>query len=172
MRRWSEGRFTADWRGRAPAAKALDALPPKDRPRALDRAALEACVGGGFFPGIEVGRMMLDPGTYDRQRPFRVSPRLAPGTLTARMAVPWQADFFDCQLQPDGEDGVEGGMDWWPGQRPVNVWRDGAREPWVPPAWKRPERMVEGWSRLGFVRKQKVAGTDADEEYVEVERSV
>ena len=49
----------ADWPGAEPAPTPLDKLPDKDRPQALDRAALEACVGGPFFPGIEASRIML-----------------------------------------------------------------------------------------------------------------
>ena len=71
MERWSEGTFEADWPGSEPEPIPLDMVPVAERPHALDRAALEACVGGGFFPGIEVGRVMTDPATYDRKRPFR-----------------------------------------------------------------------------------------------------
>jgi hypothetical protein len=55
MRRWAAGKFVADWPGAEPAPTPLDKLPETDRPRALDRAALESCVGGPFLPGIEVG---------------------------------------------------------------------------------------------------------------------
>ena len=115
MERWSQGTFDADWTGAEPTPVAFDQLPDAEKPRALDRAALEACVGGPFFPGIEVSGMMLDAATYDTTRPFRINTALQPGTLTAPMAIPWQADFRDC--------GEEGHADWWPGQRPVEVFR-------------------------------------------------
>jgi hypothetical protein len=159
MQRWAEGEFDADWTGQPPVPLTLEQMPVKDRPQALDRAALEACVGGGFFPGIEVGRIMLEESTYDRKRLFRINTQLAPGTLTARMAVPWQADFFDCSFQD--------GLDWWPAQRPNQVFRGQNREPWVPEEWEKPERMVQDWSTLGFIVEETGTGR-----LVEGERSV
>ena len=161
MERWSEGTFEADWPGSEPEPTPLDMIPVAERPHALDRAALEACVGGGFFPGIEVSRLMTDPATYDRKRPFRVrvSAKLAAGTLTAGMAVPWQADFRDCTIQE--------GADWWPGQRPNQVRRGATQAEWVPETWT-PHDMVDQWSKLGFVTAKKV-GTKT--EYHEDERA-
>lgn len=156
MKRWAEGDFDSDWNGHPPAPLSLDEMPAQDRPYALDRAALEACVGGGFFPGIEVGRIMRETSTYDKKRPFRISRRRLPGTLTAKLAVPWQADFRDC------------GSGWWPAQRPNQVIRNGP-EPvqWVPNAWKR-ETMVKRWSELGFVVKKEIGN---QEHFVEDERN-
>ena len=162
MERWAQGKFDADWPGAEPAPTPLDKLPEQDRPQALDRAALEACVGGPFFPGIEASRVMLDETTYDKQRPFRINANLPPGTLTARMAVPWQADFNDCS--------IEQGADWWPGQRPNQVRRGQEHHAeWVPDGLGKVHRdMVDKWSQLGFV----VAKTVANKvEYVEDERS-
>jgi hypothetical protein len=126
MELWAAGKFDADWSGAERDPVPLDKLSEKDRPQALDRAALEACVGGPFFPGIEASRVMLLEATYDKQRPFRINTTLAPGTLTAGMAVPWQADFNDCNS--------EEGADWWPGQRPNEVRRDGEKKlhKWAP----------------------------------------
>ena len=70
-------------------------------------------------------------------------------------------------------------MDWWPGQRPNEVWRlDGTelkRERWVPQTdeWtaddtRRPT-MVAKWSGLGFVVKKKIDGED---KFVEDERTL
>jgi L-Lysine epsilon oxidase N-terminal/L-lysine epsilon oxidase C-terminal domain len=148
MERWAKGTFDADWPGTAPVAVPLDRLPESERPQALDRAALEGCVGGPFFPGIEVGRIMLEAATYDSTRPFRINPRLEPGALTARMAVPWQADFHDCAF--------EEGSDWWPGQRPIHVMRGQQRAEWMPRNWTKHD-LVEKWSRLGFVVELKTA---------------
>lgn len=159
MKRWAEGTFDADWPGHPPVPLTLDQMPAKDRPQALDRAALEACVGGGFFPGIEVGRIMLEKSTYDKKRPFRINAGLAAGSLTSKMAVPWQADFFDCTFQE--------GNDWWPGQRPNEVFRGQKRESWVPDDWKKPERMVQDWAKLGFIVEEKATGR-----LVEDERSI
>jgi hypothetical protein len=160
MERWSQGRFEADWTGREPSPLALDRLPASARPHALDRAALEACVGGPFFPGIEVSRVMLDDTTYDAARPFRINERMTPGGVTARMAVPWQADFNDCS--------IENGADWWPGQRPNEVRRGSeVHAPWTPD-WDH-QKMVDRWAQLGFVVPKKVGNKI---EYVEDERFV
>jgi hypothetical protein len=157
MEKWANGEFEADWAGQPPKPPALDDIPIQDQPAALDRAALEPCAGGGFFPGIEAGRLMREPSTYDQKQPLRISPRLAAGALTAGMAVPWQADFRACD--------DEGLSDWWPGQRPVEVFRGQERVDWVPSGWGFSD-MAEKWSRLGFVVKE--GGSDR---YVEDERS-
>ena len=160
MERWSQGTFLADWTGKEPRPRPLDKLKVAARPPALDRAALEACVGGPFFPGIEVSRVMLDDATYDAARPFRIHEDMEPGGLTARMAVPWQADFNACSIQE--------GADWWPGQRPNEVRRDGeTHAPWTP-KWG-PQEMIDGWSQLGFVVPVKVGNKI---EYEEDERFI
>ena len=102
---------------------------------------------------------MLDDSTYEQARPFRINRGLAPGTLTATMAIPWQADFRAC--------GEEGHADWWPGQRPTRVFRGGAASAdWVPTHW-RFEHMVDLWRHLGFVVRNE---SSAKSRYVEQER--
>ena len=102
--------------------------------------------------------------TYDPSNAFRINPTLAAGALTAPMAVPWQADFNDCQ--------VDTGADWWPAQRPNQVQRGVQRHaPWVPPEWNAPgtaphRAMVDNWAQLGFVVETDVDGTVT---YVEAE---
>lgn len=113
---WADGAFMA------PAREFLDgagaeppAAPPT--PADLDRAALENCVGGGFYPGIEMSRLVKDPAYYradsfsagDRYRLDPGNEKLYPGALTERMAVPWQADFAACESF------------WWPAQRPDHI---------------------------------------------------
>jgi L-lysine epsilon oxidase-like protein len=162
MELWAKGKFEADWTGVAPTPAPLEQLSKPDQPQALDRAALESCVGGPFFPGIEASRVMLDDATYDRKRPFRINADHDSGRLTAGMAVPWQSDFHDCT--------VEEGADWWPGQRPNQVRRD--PEPggdWVPEEWGRAE-MTKSWAKLGFVVEKKIG--DKVVKYVEEERSL
>ena len=172
MRRWAAGTFESDWpdSGALPPSLRLDQLPPPDAPAALDRAALDACVGGGFFPGIEVGRIMLERSTYAEDVPFRINPQLASGTLTARMAVPWQADFFECALQSDPDDepaDPANGMDWWPTQRPVNVLRGGVEpEDWTAGIDDK-RAMVDLWTGLGFVVQE-----DGTERLIETERTI
>lgn len=97
---WADGQFTT---GQSPASE-------EDLPAQLDRAALEACVGGPFFPGIEMSSRCREPERY--AVPFRFRPEgpgQEPGCMTERMAVPWQADFTDCRHF------------WWPAQRPDDV---------------------------------------------------
>jgi len=160
MERWAQGKFDADWRGSEPAPTPLDRLPESERPHALDRAALEACVGGPFFPGIEASRLMLDEKTYDANRPFRIKDSVPPGALTGPMAVPWQADFNDCS--------IEEGADWWPGQRPNEVRRGRAQHARWTPKWNHRD-MLKKWAQLGFVVARKVG---SKLEYVEDERSL
>jgi hypothetical protein len=106
LRRWADGDFDADWPG-SPLTPAFKDLPIKDQPAALNRAALEHSVGGPFFPGIEMTYISRDPDLY--VEPFRLVPNLGPGDITKRMAVPWQADFYQCNTH------------WWPAQRPDDV---------------------------------------------------
>ena len=112
MHRWAEGNFEADWD--RPSGEVRAGLPLATRrettvdPHDLDRAALEAASGGSFFPGIEAGWILRNERIY--AEPFRLDHGvLAAGDLTKRMAVPWQADFFECQSV------------WWPWQRPDDV---------------------------------------------------
>jgi hypothetical protein len=162
MARWAKGTFDADWTGTAPTLPAFDQVPAKDQPHALDRAALEGCVGGPFFPGIEVGRIMLDKTTYQPGRPFRINTARRPGELTARMAVPWQADFFAC------ESDRQVSMDWWPGQRPDQVLRGLQRARWRLGVSGMND-MVKKWSQLGFVVETATAEGVA---YAEDERTL
>lgn len=107
LRRWADGDFLADWAGVPPAPQSITQFPIAEQPAALDRAAGEACVGGPFFPGIEMTYTSRDPGIY--AEPHRLRSDLEPGDITKRMAVPWQADFYECRTR------------WWPAQRPDEV---------------------------------------------------
>lgn len=171
MELWAQGKFIADWNGAEPEPLPLEKIPVEQQPHALDRGALDACVGAGRFPGIEVGGVMLEMETFDRARPFRIAENLLPGHLGAQMALPWQADFRDCEYEE------EIGLDWWPGQRPNDVYRvvngELQRGLWVPRdgAWDeddtRRTMMVDNWSKLGFVLKRVM---DGEEKFVEEER--
>lgn len=173
MEKWARGEFDADWTGQPPAAVPLEQLPVVEQPEAMDRAALEACVGAGRFPGIEAGQVMLEPSTYDPARPFRVDLKNPAGWLTGRMAVPWQADYRDCAYEE------ELGLDWWPAQRPNDIWREREgelkRERWVPTTdiWEneptRRPMMVKHWSELGFIVKREIGG---ETKFVEAERTL
>lgn len=139
LQKWVDGNFVNDWQ---------QVLPPLPEPEALDRAALEACIGTSFFPGIEAGFLFTRPDIY--AEPFRLShQQLRPGGITEVMALPWQADFNDCA------------DDWWPAQRPNSIFTKAAQVPDVPVEWadgvysggnsSSRLRMVKNFSRLGFV---------------------
>lgn len=181
LSQWADGEFTTG----------TDAG-EEDLPTRLDRAALEACVGGPFFPGIEMSKRCREPERYIA--PFRFRPDQPPGCMTENMAVPWQADFTDCRHF------------WWPAQRPDDVIVDqdyeavvgvlfpegnSARRPintTAFPRWRwdrgigetlptslgagtradrRHREMVNEWSQLGFVTP---AGNDTGV-FVETERA-
>jgi L-Lysine epsilon oxidase N-terminal/L-lysine epsilon oxidase C-terminal domain len=149
MKNWKVGNFIGDWSG-----------PPKPvtniTPHGLDRAALESCVGGAFYPGIEASWLLRD--VYSFSEPFRLdATNLHPGDISKQMAVPWQADFYDCTQ--DGE------LAWWPAQRPDDVYPEsgGPQQPWIRKHVKSASDMVKNWYKLGFVVK-KGSG------YVETER--
>jgi anaerobic selenocysteine-containing dehydrogenase len=154
---WQRGLFDADWPGQEPEPVPFSQIPVEEQPAALDRASLEAGIGGPFFPGIECGFIQALTSTY--RAPFRIdASNVSPGDVTAGLAVPWQADFLAC------------GTRWWPAQRPNSVSRDGTFQAWTPPSWTPPfpqstkyEEMVANWWRLGLVVK------DGDA-YVERER--
>jgi len=153
--RWASGAFTP---GAPPPAE------PTITPHGLDRAALENCVGGAFFPGIEFGWQMRNPALF--VEPFRLNlaaqsaywgetnVNVGPGHFSRQMAVPWQADFNDCRN--------EGNYAWWPSQRPTDALPTANAKQRLP--WARPnnrfeggnresthEDMVKHWSKFGFV---------------------
>ena len=148
MTQWALGVFTADWTGAVPDSPEFEAIPVAGQPGALDRAALEACIGGPFYPGIEVGYLMARIDTY--RAPFRIATEHPAGYLTSGLAVPWQADFSACTER------------WWPAQRPVSVFRGDST---TATAWSDASMtaMVTEWANLGFIRRE-------GERYVERER--
>jgi len=125
---------------------------PNITPEGLDRAALENCVGGAFYPGIEVGWQSRSASIYTepcRIKPGAPSPYLGDagtvvkaGHLTRQMALPWQADFLQCKGEDDNS-GVFPGLGlwgWWPAQRPDWVFAseaDFTASPPKPAPWHR-----------------------------------
>lgn len=151
MKAWANGDFVDDWTARRRRT------PTRVTPAGLDRAALEACVGAAFVPGIEVSWKVRDVFRY--HEPFRLDPgRLRPGDVTQQMAIPWQSDFVDCS---DGDTPYV----WWPSHRPVDVIR--ATEPLDGPQfvrWARPfskrgaddvgvEALIRSGDRLGLIKR-------------------
>jgi hypothetical protein len=140
LRKWKSGRFVNDWR-RKPKTET------RVTPAGLDRAALQACVGGAFFPGIEASWMLRDH--FEFIEPFRIDhARCEAGDVTKQMAVPWQADFTDCTQ--------EGELAWWPAQRPDQVFPEhgGMQMDWTRGIVNDKADMVASWYRLGFVVKR------------------
>jgi hypothetical protein len=75
---WAKGDFTNDFNDPvADAIKQLDDMPLALRPEALTRAALDACSGGAFHPGVEITWPIRHPALYrspkETQLPFRIA---------------------------------------------------------------------------------------------------
>jgi hypothetical protein len=119
----------------------------------LDRASVGNCVGAPMCPGIEVTWNLRNPRIYET--PYRIRSAhpeayyaahgldpwydetlsgqgCEPGDLTKRMAIPWQADFFNCIAQFINFSRPDANQDasyipipptyftyWWPPQSPV-----------------------------------------------------
>ncbi len=131
----------------------------------LDIATAGNAVGEPMAPGIEVTWTMRNPIVLTAGDPFRIllepelydGPGLSPsrdetiagdgcqpGDLTKRMAIPWQADFFDCSEQAVNFTTSQSNKTisnaskiplaptffayWWPAQSPFNVY-SGASTP-------------------------------------------
>jgi L-lysine epsilon oxidase-like protein len=153
IQQWINGDFLGDL---------SDPIPTESEPTNLDSCALQACVGAGFFPGIESSITLRDKDIY--VEPFRLNhanvAKVFPGCLTEIMAVPWQADFNDC----------EGGI-WWPSQRPDIAMLDRNRIPASQADWANPipdhQGMVDNAQRLGFIVP---TGLGPNTVFVEAER--
>jgi L-Lysine epsilon oxidase N-terminal/L-lysine epsilon oxidase C-terminal domain len=147
MQRWVAGDFVNDLNSSEPAAELL--------PDALDRMALEACVGGPLYPGIEAsGAVFYDASRFMDGEPFLLNhDKVRPGEVTQYNAVPWQADFLICQWEEF--DGVmPKRLAWWPAQRPDDVFTaptDTSMVPWDRGIGSDYQDMIDNWDRLGFV---------------------
>jgi hypothetical protein len=147
---WEQGDFINDFDGTIPGAGVLS-------PENLTRTALDATAGQGFFPGIEAAILVMNPSLYSA--PFRIASHVRPGTLTALMALPWQADFLKCE------------GNWWPSQRPDSAAQEA--DPNAILAWIRPieedghRDLVTHVGKLGVVVLRQTNGRDV---FVEVDR--
>lgn len=119
LNQWAAGKFSVE-------DEASPVSPSKVH--ALDYASVGNCVGGPMSPGIEVTWSTRNPPiykepyrilhrhdeayyqknglstTHDECTPAKYLPKgdapgCEPGDLTKRMAIPWQADFFQCTAQ-------------------------------------------------------------------------
>lgn len=155
LKRWAAGDFVNDLKKPVALKELL--------PDALDRVALEACSGGPFYPGIEIGSLMASASTYSA--PFRIDPAThGPGSLTAGNAVPWQADFLACSVDAQSQ------LGWWPAQRPYQVFPTVDSD--TSQFWSRGvsgfRGMVNQWQDLGVVVP--ATGADGSRMFVESER--
>ena len=150
MKKWMKGKFIDD-------RNKIISIQKTITPEGLDRAALESCAGAAFYPGIESSWMIRD--TYKFAEAFRLDQiNLLAGDITKQMAVPWQADFYDCKQQDE--------LAWWPAQRPDQVFpsRDEKQVPWTRDHAGNYELMTKYWHKLGFVIKK-------GNSYIESERN-
>jgi hypothetical protein len=128
---WKDGQFVAG----APLVfpPFSEITDPDEQTTALQRAALEPCAGGAFFPGIEMTYIATQQATFSQA--FRINSRKhKAGDISKWMALPWQADFYLCQ------------GNWWPSQRPDDVIPEEVFEE-VNSAWvagKEPVPVTEG----------------------------
>jgi L-Lysine epsilon oxidase N-terminal/L-lysine epsilon oxidase C-terminal domain/Iron-containing redox enzyme len=193
LRKWAGGEFEV---GAEIELRPLELLPVAEQPDALDRGALQPCIGGPFYPGIEMTFISAEAETW--RAPYRLSNDFEAGDATKWMACPWQADFFECNTH------------WWPATRPDDVlpedeydeilkaWRRhppvpippsaklapgetrspfaaqaAARRPWARGLAKSSplgdNEMVDYWSEMGFVTPTRVP-VNGEEVYVERER--
>jgi hypothetical protein len=139
---WADGRFDSEG-GADPPVGQLEDLSLAEQPAALDRGALEACLGDAFHPGCEltwpVRRASMWEAPYrlavrpDPEPDFgdSLSPEAAlapdgplsgsfPGSLSRWMAVPWMTDTSSCRsgYQPTIDPYLE---TFWPARVPNQV---------------------------------------------------
>jgi L-Lysine epsilon oxidase N-terminal/L-lysine epsilon oxidase C-terminal domain len=163
MQAWASGDFVNDLGSASPVEESL--------PDALDRIALEACVGAALYPGVEVnGYVMHFAERFIEGEPFRIShEKVVPGEVTQYNAVPWQADFLLCSWQETmGVLPIR--LGWWPAQRPDDVFTAvGATKmlPWARGIGTDFQDMIDKWDRLGVVVDRGAPGAPF---FVETER--
>ncbi|WP_164557993.1 hypothetical protein HF313_05330 [Massilia atriviolacea] len=199
LKQWAAGHFSPT----APALRIPNVHP-------LDQAGIGNCVGEPMCPGIEVTWSVRNPTVYSAPYQIRhrhdeayyyqhglswsedetapvdwsaptVGAGCEPGDLTKRMAIPWQADFFDCSVQFinfDNPNEVKNPATmiptpptyysyWWPPQSPWNVIGGGytaeeQRLTGVPAGMQVMysrgvnsfTQMITAWKYLGFVANQ------------------
>lgn len=179
LREWAAGTFTNDWPGAEPKVTSA----PSPTPDQLDKAALDASVGGPFYPGIDCSWLIRAHEVYNSPLRFQASSRpdselkdpplrvgaleFRPGFFSQQMALPWQADFYDCQRERhEDPDGNEYYFMWWTAHRPDDVFPSGgakqarwtreldklAKDPTNPDDDNgRFIRMLQDWSKLKFI---------------------
>jgi hypothetical protein len=172
LERWAAGEFVEDW-----DPVAAKAIPQAITAEGLDRAAMESSVGGPFFPGIDCSWMVRRPELYGT--PFRVKHSgnvfpgapdtlpIRPGFFSQQMALPWQADFFQCkkQLYPAAHiqyDGERMYHMWWCAHRPDDVFAKKGDLAMV--SWTRElEKVAEAEAQKPELKSQETEDTPAND---------
>lgn len=186
FKKWADDDFDDDWTGSAPPVLPIWKYPVSQQPAMIDKGALDPCVGAAFYPGIEMTYIATYPDTWSGL--CRVDAgKLRPGDITRWMALPWQADFSECNTN------------WWPAARPDDVVPEAEyqqilanysealeggleaalanRVPWargIPSESPQLDNaMVHAWKDFGFIvpKKYPREGPDAQNVYIEVDRS-
>ena len=145
LQQWSDGDFVSDWPAGGPVTPSrFSDIPLSGQPAALDKASLEACLGGAFHPGCEMTWPMRQRLLYSE--PFRLrvlaesnqdfgpvlTSKIAlraggpldgcgPGDITRWMAVPWQTDTSSCLFAYQGWKDDMYLPTFWPARVPNNV---------------------------------------------------
>jgi sugar lactone lactonase YvrE len=119
LQNWANGQFTIR---SLQKPKHLAGYPLQKRPAALDRAALDACLGGAFHPGVEFPWIARVPWIWTADMRLKSASNgpdrhdygpelnaavalsedgplghLGAGSITQWMGVPWQADSSSCR---------------------------------------------------------------------------
>jgi len=192
LREWANDNFVNDWPGSEPAPKPN----PNPTPDDLDQAAAQNSVGGPFYPGIDVSWLIRTKELYAEPFRFKISPTpenekpfvgvtvgaltFCTGFFSQQMALPWQADFYDCHKEQwEDPDSNEYFFMWWTAHRPDDVFPSGGDKQvrWVrafdDPAkdadaneadLARFKNMQSRWHELKFVSAKSVKPTRQYEE--------
>ena len=174
LARWRDGNFVPGLP--TPAPRQLSEVHVTLQPSTLDRAALEACLGGAFHPGCEATWPVRIASMYGA--PFRLKVRPAstiepdygdsltpaaalapdgplgsngPGALTRWMAVPWQSDTASCRS------GYEPQIDpylptFWAARVPNHVLTDADYRTVMDGTQPRPVRLAAFYNRPNWLR--------------------
>lgn len=119
LQNWASGQFTTRPFHKP---KHLGGYPLEKRPAALDRAALDACLGGAFHPGVEFPWIARTPWLWTADMRLKVASNppdsndygpelnaavalsengplghIGAGSITQWMGVPWHADSSSCR---------------------------------------------------------------------------
>ncbi len=174
LKSWRDGLFVPGLP--APGPRALAAVPVAAQPATLDRAALDACLGGAFHPGCEATWPMRIASIY--AAPYRLklrppgqpepdygdilTPEAAlapdgplasngPGSVTRWMAVPWQTDTASCRsgYEPDIDPYLP---TFWPARVPNQVLTEAGYRTVMDRGETREARMAAFYRRANWLR--------------------